>query len=267
MKNRVTELSADSLLDALSGAQRWMKENAPSDVCWFRGVNNAALSLMPGAYWRANYNELDTLLQFSQEGRAFADIGEVDDWKTYYLAQHNGVPTRLLDWTENLITALFFATDGWSGTTTPCVWIIRPCMVNQLSLGWSGLISPERNAELNAWMPTPISAGSQKVTSKDGKWVYDSANPISLYPRKNNARLIAQQGTFTVHGTQRIPLDSWILDKARADHPKIVCKIKFSRKMKCATVMSELSDLGLRRSTIYPDLYNFVLQMKEYQGW
>jgi hypothetical protein len=267
MNRKVKELKAATLLEALSHAQTWMKENAPSDICWFRGIKDASLPLMPGAYWRKDYDELGNLLEFSQEGRAFADIGEVDDWKTYYLAQHNGVPTRLLDWTENFITALFFATDGWSGSTTPCVWIIQPSCINQLSLGWAGLISPERNLELNAWMPSAIAAGSQKVTSKDGKWVYDSANPIALYPRKNNARLIAQQGTFTVHGTKRIALDSWITEKAPTSHHRLICKIVFSRKLKSATVMAELADLGLRRSTIYPDLQNFVLEMKERQGW
>ena len=266
MAQKVNTLKADTLLGALSHAQEWMKENAPTDVCWFRGVKDETLRLMPGAYWRANYDELGSLLQFSQEGRAFADVGEVDDWKTYYLAQHNRVPTRLLDWTENFITALFFATDGWSGDTKPCVWIIRPCCVNQLSLGWSGLISPERNAELNAWMPTPIAAGSQKVTSKDGKWVYDSANPIALYPRKNNPRLVAQQGTFTVHGTQRIAIDEWITSNA-PDYHRLICKVVFSRKMKPQQVMSDLADLGLRRSTIYPDLANFVIEMKEHHGW
>jgi len=105
MKRSVTQLTANTLLEALGHAQNWMKENAPSDVCWFRGVKDSDLPLMPGAYWRADYNELAALLEFSQEGRAFADIGEVDDWKTYYFAQHSGIPTRLLDWTENFITA------------------------------------------------------------------------------------------------------------------------------------------------------------------
>jgi len=200
-------------------------------VCWFRGVKDSSLNLLPGAYWRNNYNELDTLLQFSQEGRAFAEVGEIDDWKTYYLAQHNGVPTRLLDWTENFVTALFFATDGWNGGTTPCVWIVQPECINQLSIGWSGLISPERNYELNAWMPSLIAAGNQKLASKDGKWVYDNANPIALYPRKNNPRLIAQQGTFTVHGTLRAPIDQWITSNT-ADHGQLICKIVFSKKLK-----------------------------------
>jgi hypothetical protein len=267
VRRKITELKANSLVDAIGHAQAWMKENAPEDVCWFRGVKDASLSLLPGAYWRANYNELETLLQFSQEGRAFADIGEVDDWKTYYLAQHNGIPTRLLDWTENFITALFFAIDGWSGETTPCVWIVRPCSINKLSIGWSGLISPERNAELNAWMPTPINGGGQKLTSKDGQWIYDSSRPLALYPRKNNPRLIAQQGAFTVHGTAKTPLDQWITEQEPAKHTEILCKISFARKTKRDALISELADLGLRRSTIYPDLSNFVLEMKERNAW
>ena len=194
---KVKQYTADTLIQALSFAQGWMKANASEDICWFRGVTDASLSLLPSAYWRTGYDEFQTLLQFSQEGRAFADVGEVDDWRTYYLAQHNGIPTRLLDWTENFITALFFATDGLKDGTNPCVWIVRPTQVNKLSLSWPGLISPERNDEVNAWMPTRIAAGPSKITTKDGQWVYDNSRPLALYPRKNNARMVAQQGTFT----------------------------------------------------------------------
>ena len=264
---KILELKASSLVEAISHAQAWMNTNAPSDVCWFRGVKDSTLPLLPGAYWRNNYDEFSTLLQFSQDGRAFADVGELDDWKTYYLAQHNGVPTRLIDWTENFVTALFFATDGWSGAATPCVWIMKPCHVNKLSLGWSGLISPERNAELNAWMPSSILTGSQKIPTKDGKWVYDSANPIALYPRKNNPRLIAQQGTFTVHGTNREPLESWIASTATGNHQSLICKIVFSKRVRKDDLVQQLADLGLRRSTIYPDLHNFVLEMKQQHQW
>jgi hypothetical protein len=90
MKRRVKEVRANSLIDAISHAQWWMKECACSDICWFRGTKDVSLPLMPGAYRRADYNEFSALLQFSQEGRAFADVGEVDDWKTYYLCKVNG---------------------------------------------------------------------------------------------------------------------------------------------------------------------------------
>lgn len=264
---RVKQFTAGTLIQALSYAQAWMKANAKGDQCWFRGVTDASLSLQPGAYWREEYDEFQTLLQFSQEGRAFGDVGEVDDWKTYYLAQHNGIPTRLLDWSENFITALFFATDGGKPTKSPCVWIVRPAQINRLSIDWPGLVSPERNEELNGWMPTKIASGPAKITTKDGKWVYDSSRPLALYPRKNNARMIAQQGTFTVHGTDKTPLESWILKQAPKDHHRILCKIVFSKKLKLSELKSELDDLGLRRSTIYPDLPNFVLDLKERNAW
>jgi FRG domain len=267
MRQKAIELEANSLIDAIKHAQDWMRDNSPEDICWFRGVKDNRLSLLPGAYWREGYNEWDTLLRFSQEGRAFADVGEIDDWKTYYLAQHNGIPTRLLDWTENFISALFFATDGWDGVTTPCVWIIRPCYINQLSIGWSGLVSPERNEELTAWAPTRIKAGAEEIRTKDGEWVYDSAKPLALYPRKNNARLVAQQGTFTVHGTLKTPLDEWIIEQEPATHASVLCKVVFTQKVKRGTLVSELDDLGLRRSTIYSDLANFVLELKDRNGW
>jgi hypothetical protein len=264
---KILELQAKSLLHALEQAQQWMASNSQSDVCWFRGVRNATLSLLPGAYWRRNFDEMTAVLRFSQEGRAFTEVGGLDDWRTYYLAQHHGIPTRLLDWTENFITALFFATDGWDGRTRPCVWIIRPCEINRLSFGWAGLISPERNLELSGWMPSSIAAGSQKITTKDGKWVYDSASPLALYPRKDNIRLVAQQGAFTVHGTNREPLDLWIAKSIPQNHRSVVCKIVFSKGVKREELRSQLADLGLRRSTIYPDLYNFVLELKEREGW
>ena len=50
-----------------------------------------------------------------------------DQW--LYIMQHVGVQTRLLDWTEGLLQALFFALEN----EKPIVWMLDPQQLNSLS--------------------------------------------------------------------------------------------------------------------------------------
>jgi len=38
-----------------------------------------------------------------------------NDWDLFSLGQHNGLPTRLMDWTESVFVALWFATEREDG--------------------------------------------------------------------------------------------------------------------------------------------------------
>ena len=95
---------------------------------WYRGVNQQFPSLIPGVYRpsftaiaKGKYNygtlearrlhlERDMLGDFRTAGAAFFDAAGIVD--LYFLAQHVGMPTRLLDWSTNPLAALFFACDG-----------------------------------------------------------------------------------------------------------------------------------------------------------
>ncbi len=86
---------------------------------WFRGSGSSEFKLIPGIYRTdAGKEELsDDEVRFEFSRRALplvADRAPRDDWEWYFLMQHYRAPTRLLDWTDSALVALYFALSAWS---------------------------------------------------------------------------------------------------------------------------------------------------------
>ena len=82
---------------------------------WFRGHERADWQLIPSILRNSNQqHEFQLTKRFRLLAPGFgADIptDRLDQW--LFLMQHNLAPTRLLDWSESLNTALFFACFDW----------------------------------------------------------------------------------------------------------------------------------------------------------
>lgn len=127
---------------------------------------------------------------------------ERNDWGIVFSMQHHGWPTRLLDWTESFICALFFAQFERRETEDAAVFVLNPERLNTISNGREGLVFV-------------IEDPSVKTTVPLAKWLPAVArhpqdpplNTVALFPPRSNPRMISQRATFTVCGDSLLPLE------------------------------------------------------------
>lgn len=267
----ITETANDILQGfqkALSILDVWSQK--ASAYVWFRGVSSREYSLLPAAYRQGEYNEFEPILDLCQQGVKFFNDADFDKWRTYYYAQHHGIPTRLLDWTESYIAAVFFAVDDAQKEQIPCVWLLQPHLLNKFTVNWNAILSPEINSAFRIWLPRGIlkheTLEVEKEIFSDGTNAkYDNQWPVAIFPRQEDVRIQVQQGFFTVHGRENISLEKIIFENCQ-EPDRAIARIDFVdadlKRMK-----EQLQLLGVRRSSVYPDIQNYVRDLKEEYGW
>jgi hypothetical protein len=204
------------------------------------------------------------MTRFRQRSIPYHSRSLADDWDTLFFMQHYGVPTRLLDWTENPLIALHFALMGTSRTygasgraafaSEATVWMLDPIAWNRHALRHvsfeGGILTPDDEA-LKGYRPTPRFAGMH------GK-------PVALYGAHNSARIVAQQGVFTIFGTEAKPMD----EAFKTDGFPVRCLTKLTiRKSKISSLCKSLLNHGITESVVFPDLEGLAREIKRVFGF
>ncbi len=203
-----------------------------------------------------------------------------DEW--LFLAQHVGLPTRLLDWTEGLLVALFFALKE----NKPVIWMLDPDELNRKSLTGPlndnefGLTwfnpsqypitreefvkalfylmdksKQQKPEELLKLIPLRPSISNINIR---GAWGLDNPGsdlPVAIHPTNIHVRMHTQKSRFTIHGKKKQSIAELVDNRVLR---KYVIPPKYKKSF-----IADLRMIGFTYTSVYPDLDNLAKELSE----
>lgn len=253
------------------GSMAWYRGHA--DVTWALRATlhrevDAFLSALATRPPRAM--ELDLLRSsYKKEYRRFRssawpllDQREQSDWGIVFAMQHYGQITRLLDWSESLACAVYFALfraceKCYDENQAAAIWMLDPQALNKESQGFDGLVGLDEAIEVakadgtvfdvRAWHPRFKVDADEELKS------------IAIAPDFTNPRMTAQRAAFTMSGDSFEPLDQ--------EFKGLVSSGRLRQFVLSPAVKKDaagfLAAAGLDAYSFFPDLHGLAVRHKD----
>lgn len=176
-------------------------------------------------------------------------LNDVNAWVS--VAQHYGLPTRLLDWTESFLIALFFAVLPSDADADGAVWLLNASQLNST-------FDPHERHGVFGENDEAVFLPLSKLLYPEATPAHKALDYLAYKPRYSDARMAAQLACFTLH-TSREPLDL----HASSQNWLRVVRVPNARKPQ---ILASLTTLGVSESTIFPDLMGLARELVRRQS-
>lgn len=240
---------------------------------WFRGHSKVIGELTPGIFRKEYKDPLYLCLNPNPEFRIAVNFKreapsitkELPDYRNHlewlFLMQHHGTPTRLLDWSENILIAAFFAINSDFNEDAE-IWSILPWHLNSLN-GLDGL--PLMENKILSFLAHEIFHSNPKELAQEYGLNNIPQIPIALLPPLSHPRISAQQSCFTIHPEPQIGFSI----------PEVIVEEKYLvryiiPKALKKDIEKKLLYLGINYRTVFPDLDGLAKSIKQSEtffGW
>jgi hypothetical protein len=216
----------------------------------FRGHSKVGYELLPTLHRSYQKTKKDI---WTLENNLYCDFRSMvgprvsfkSSWETLFAMRHEGIPTRLLDWTESIGTSLFFALNT-TELDKPHIWVLNPYKLNeQNQIANGALVNPDE--DLPDYQKT-----YGNFCNDQGQFIHKL--PVAIYPNRTNDRIFAQKGWFTIHGTDE--------RKMEESYPDSIKKINIPMKL-VPKLRSLIKHFGINSYSVYPDFKGLCEYLKE----
>lgn len=208
----------------------------------FRGHSDNSYKLVPSLFridreksW-AHWDRIEEYImqQFEKESKPYIKSVPTNKIELLTMAQHYGLPTRLLDWSTNPLVALYFAVEDYKNNKDADLWLY-------------GLASTNNCLEESTWVAKKIDLPGNICEN-------------IIFPSHIDSRITNQSGCFTIHEIPEkdnpfIPIN---------ESPRIFdtfIKVTINKNKK-RDILNELYLVGIHRGFIYPGLEGLTSKIK-----
>lgn len=246
----VTVRSVSEFVERVGALKKQWAEKDESWGLWYRGHQKAYWPLLPKLYRElaatenAHTSDDEIREDFIKRAPSLTDRKPDNPWEWYFLMQHYGVPTRLLDWSESALVGLYFAIKNNQGYHDAAVWVLDPWSLNKHAVGRDEVLPPgspglstDDRRRYSRWLPDRFKTKARWPTS-----------PVAVYPNYIDRRIIAQKSCFTIHGARRTTLEELLVK--RGDR---LAKLNIP-SYHVDQIKEQLQMSGIDESTVFPDL-------------
>ena len=215
--------------------------------CLFRGVSDKDFQLIPsigrntkeGTNGDIDYAERTLIQEFKRLSAPVLDSINTpkSDFEWLFLAQHYGVPTRLLDWSTNPLVALYFAVEK-DDEVDGAIYYLKYSATDQY--------------DLFDFKTANYTEEHKKAPASDFAIQANQGNVIFVRPKYTDQRYLNQRSVFS---SQKDPYTPIEVDDINIMHFKGEWK---------ADLRARLKAMGVSSSFIYPGLDGIGKEVKAF---
>jgi hypothetical protein len=209
---------------------------------WYRGQSKSQWQLVPKLL-RGPRDQSESFLinRFKQNATLLLPKHPKNEFEWLFLMQHHSVSTRLLDWSESPLVALYFAVKELEHDEG-ALWVLLPTILNQKSNyvpDYPKEVPSFDDELLQNFLPNAIAAEHRS-----------RLYPLAAIAPRNSSRMQAQQGVFTISHRENTPIEDVGAVGAPRDH---VWRYPIPAAAK-ASLLRELKVLGFSSFQLFPEL-------------